>query len=90
MSTYSVANNISEGWNNKLSSVVGEQHPSVWKLIETLQQECERVATIFYRMKEVSVQQKSVIMKHRIFHKIIVFVTEDTFIYSSTIDKVST
>ena len=39
-------NNISEGWNNKLSSLVGEQLPSVWKLIETLQQECERVATI--------------------------------------------
>ena len=35
-----------EGWNNKFSSVVGEQHPSVWKLIETLQQECERVTTI--------------------------------------------
>ena len=52
-------NNISEGWNNKFSSLVGEQHPSVWKVIETLQQECERVATIFYRMKEVSVQQKS-------------------------------
>ena len=32
--------------NNKFSSLVGEQHPSVWKLIETLQQECERVATI--------------------------------------------
>ena len=30
------------------------------------------------------------IIKHRIFHKITVFVTEDTFIYSSTIDKVST
>jgi hypothetical protein len=39
-------NNISEGWNNKFSSLVGEQHPSVWKLIETLQQECERVTTI--------------------------------------------
>jgi hypothetical protein len=39
-------NNISEGWNNKLFSLVGEQHPSVWKLIQTLQQECERVATI--------------------------------------------
>ena len=30
------------------------------------------------------------IIKHRIFHKITVFVTEDTFVYSSTIDKVST
>jgi hypothetical protein len=30
------------------------------------------------------------IMKHRIFHKITVFVTEDAFVYSSTIDKVST
>ena len=39
-------NNISEGWNNKFSSLVGEQHPSVWKYIETLQQECERVTTI--------------------------------------------
>ena len=39
-------NNISEGWNNKLSSLVGEQHPSVWKLIETLQLECEPVTTI--------------------------------------------
>ena len=39
-------NNISEGWNNKFSLLVGEQHTSVWKLIETLQQECERVTTI--------------------------------------------
>jgi hypothetical protein len=39
-------NNISEGWSNTFSSLVGEQHPSVWKLIETLQLECERVTTI--------------------------------------------
>ena len=30
------------------------------------------------------------IIKHSIFHKITVFVTEDTFVYSSTVDKVST
>jgi hypothetical protein len=29
------------------------------------------------------------IIKYRIFHKITVFVTEDTFVYSSNIDKVS-
>jgi hypothetical protein len=39
-------NNISEGWSNTFSSLVGEQHPSVWKLIETLQLECEPVTTI--------------------------------------------
>lgn len=39
-------NNISESWNNKFTSLVGEQHPSVWTLIGVLQKESERVKTV--------------------------------------------
>ena len=39
-------NNASEGWNNKFHSLVGQDHPSVWKLIETLQRECARVSAV--------------------------------------------
>ena len=38
-------NNNAEGWNNRFSSLVGEDHPGVYKLIETIQAECERVET---------------------------------------------
>lgn len=39
-------NNISEGWNNKFSSLVGHHHPSIWKLVECLKAECARVTTV--------------------------------------------
>lgn len=39
-------NNICEGWNNKFSSLVGHQHPSIWKLIECLRAECARVTGV--------------------------------------------
>ena len=39
-------NNISEGWNNKFFSLVGHQHPSIWKLIECLKAECARVTGV--------------------------------------------
>jgi hypothetical protein len=40
-------NNVAEGWNNRLTSMVGHYHPSVWKLIETLQADAaETSATI--------------------------------------------
>ena len=39
-------NNISEGWNNKFSSLVGHQHPTIWKMIECLQAEHARVTGI--------------------------------------------
>lgn len=39
-------NNASEGWNNKFHSLVGQDHPCVWKLIENLQRECARVSSI--------------------------------------------
>ena len=39
-------NNASEGWNNKFHSLVGQDHPSVWKLIETLQRECACVSAV--------------------------------------------
>jgi len=50
-------NNISEGWNNKFTSLVGEQHPSVWTLIGVLQQESERVKTVLLQ-NERSVRPK--------------------------------
>ena len=35
-----------KGWNNRFASLVGEDHPGVFKLIEVLQLECERVSTV--------------------------------------------
>jgi hypothetical protein len=37
-------NNICEPWNNGFANLVGHQHPSLWTLIETLQQD-EAMAT---------------------------------------------
>ena len=39
-------NNVSEGWNNKFRNLVGQSHPTVWKLIECLQAECARVSAV--------------------------------------------
>jgi hypothetical protein len=39
-------NNVVEGWNNKLSHLVGHQHPTVWKIIRSLQMEQASNATI--------------------------------------------
>ena len=32
--------NMHEGWNNRFHTLVGQNHPTTWKLIETLQAEC--------------------------------------------------
>jgi len=40
-------NNVAEGWNNRLSSMVGHHHPSIWTLIEVLQADAaEASATV--------------------------------------------
>ena len=39
-------NNVCEGWNNKFHSLVGHSHPTIWKLIENLQVEAIRIASI--------------------------------------------
>lgn len=39
-------NNICEGFNNKFMQLVGQDHPTIWKLIEVLQAECARVSTV--------------------------------------------
>ena len=36
-------NNVCEGWNNKLFSLVGHSNPTAWKLIECLQSEAATV-----------------------------------------------
>jgi len=36
-------NNICKGWNNGFANLVGQDHPSIWKLIENLQKEEARV-----------------------------------------------
>ena len=42
-------NNICEGWNNAFRNLVGFSHPSIWKLIEIMRKENERVRTIILR-----------------------------------------
>ena len=44
--TFSTATAVCEGWNNKFHSLVGHSHPTTWKLIETLQVEANRIASI--------------------------------------------
>jgi len=36
-------NNVCEGWNNGFVNLVGHDHPSIWKLIESLQKESARI-----------------------------------------------
>ena len=43
---FSTATAVCEGWNNKFHSFVGHSHPTIWKLIETLQVEVNRIASI--------------------------------------------
>lgn len=50
-------NNICEGWNNAFRNLVGFSHPSIWKLIEILRKENERVRTIMLR-DDVGVRPK--------------------------------
>ena len=38
-------NNLCEGWNQGFAQLVCHNHPSVWRLIEALQQECILVST---------------------------------------------
>ena len=42
--TFSTA--VCEGWNNQFHSLVGHSHPTIWKLIETLQVEANCIASI--------------------------------------------
>ena len=39
-------NNAAEGWNNKFHSLISQDHPTIWKLIEVLQTDCSRVHSI--------------------------------------------
>jgi len=32
-------NNIVEGWNNRFSKLVGQKHPTIWKLIRKIKNE---------------------------------------------------
>ena len=38
-------NNLCEGWNHGFAQLVGHNHPSAWRLIEALQQECVLAST---------------------------------------------
>ena len=42
-------NNLCEGWNHGFAQLVGHSHPSVWRLIEALQQECIFASTAIYQ-----------------------------------------
>lgn len=44
-------NNTSEGWKNKFHCLVGQDHPTVWKLIETLQREYSCISAILWQDK---------------------------------------
>ncbi|CAN7982682.1 unnamed protein product [Ixodes hexagonus] len=45
------ANNACEGWNNGFQKLVGHAHPSVWRLIECLQQDQALVATALIKAR---------------------------------------
>ena len=36
-------NNVCEGWNNGFAHLIGQHHPSIWKLIENLRKEEARI-----------------------------------------------
>jgi len=38
-------NNVCEGWNNSFASLVGRNHPSIWTLLQSLQQDQVLAAT---------------------------------------------
>lgn len=40
MGGYARTNNACEGWNNAFRSLVGHQHPTVWKTLECIQKVC--------------------------------------------------
>lgn len=42
-------NNVCEGWNNSFRNLIGYMHPSIWKLIDVMRKENERVRTIMLR-----------------------------------------
>ena len=42
-------NNLCEGWNNKFYHLIGYQHPSIWKLIRTIQKEESVVSAVIAR-----------------------------------------
>ena len=44
-------NNVSEGFKNKFFSLVGHQHPSIWKLIECLKAETARVTGVLLQLE---------------------------------------
>ena len=43
---------MSEGFNNKFFSLVGHQHPSIWKLLECLKAETARVIGVLVQLEQ--------------------------------------
>ena len=57
MADRSRTNNVCEGWNNKFYSLIGHSHPTIWKLIETLQAEAARINSTL-RQSDRGIRQK--------------------------------
>ena len=53
-------NNVCEGWNNKFFSMVGNHHPSIWKVIMWFQREESTVQTILQQDAVVNPPRKCV------------------------------
>ena len=51
-------NNVCEGWNHKFHSLIVHSHPSIWKLIETLQAEAARITSTLLQSDRGSRQKK--------------------------------
>ena len=51
-------NNVCEGWNDKFHSLVGHSHPTIWKLIEILQVEANRIISILIQNDRGICQKK--------------------------------
>ena len=63
--TFSTATAVCEGWNNKFHSLEGHSHPTIWKLIETLQVEANRIASILLQSDRGIRQKKRIKRIHK-------------------------
>jgi len=53
-------NKICKGWNNRFHTLVGKNHPTICKLIETLQAECARISGILIQDEHGIRRKKSI------------------------------
>ena len=60
MSDQPRTNNICEGWNNRFHTLVGQDHPSMWKLIEIVYKQFAHVTGVLIQ-DERDIRSKKII-----------------------------